>query len=54
MCTCEWEAVLTGADTVDDEEQVQVILAEELREFIPLVGGPEHAHALAVRACTCV
>lgn len=34
-------------DTIDDEEQVQIILAEALKSFVPLVGGPEHAHALA-------
>lgn len=33
-------------DTIDDEEEVQALLAGELKNFVNLVGGPEHASAL--------
>lgn len=34
------------ADSIDDEEDVLVVVAEQLADFVPLVGGPEHAHSL--------
>lgn len=30
----------------EDEDELLVVLADELAKFVPLVGGPEHAHAL--------
>lgn len=30
----------------DDEDEVLLVMAEELGKFVPLVGGPEHAHFL--------
>ena len=30
----------------DDEDEVLLVMAEELGRFVPLVGGPEHAHFL--------
>lgn len=33
-------------ESVDDEDEVLLALAEELAEFVPLVGGPQHAHFL--------
>ena len=33
-------------DTIYDEDEVLLALAEQLGSFIPLVGGSEHAHAL--------
>ncbi|XP_031562500.1 serine/threonine-protein phosphatase 2A 65 kDa regulatory subunit A alpha isoform-like [Actinia tenebrosa] len=33
-------------DTIYDEDEVLLALAEQLGSFIPLVGGPEHAHCL--------
>eukprot|EP01031_Cornospumella_fuschlensis_P025713 gene25713-31052_t len=31
---------------VDDLDQVLLVLSEKLEKFVPLVGGPEHAHLL--------
>ena len=33
-------------ESVDDEDEVLLALAEELGEFVPLVGGVQHAHFL--------
>jgi len=33
-------------DTIYDEDEVLLALAEKLGEFVPLVGGPAHAHTL--------
>lgn len=33
-------------ETIYDEDEVLLALAEQLGTFIPLVGGPEHAHCL--------
>jgi serine/threonine-protein phosphatase 2A regulatory subunit A len=33
-------------DSMDDEDDVLVAMAEELKKFVPLVGGPSHAHIL--------
>jgi serine/threonine-protein phosphatase 2A regulatory subunit A len=33
-------------ESVDDEDEVLLALAEELGDFVPLVGGPQHAHFL--------
>lgn len=33
-------------DNCDDEDEVLLAMAEELGEFVPLVGGPSHAHIL--------
>ncbi|ODQ50800.1 protein phosphatase regulatory subunit Paa1 [Saitoella complicata NRRL Y-17804] len=33
-------------ESVDDEDEVLTVLAEELGNFTPYVGGPEHAHIL--------
>jgi len=34
------------ADTIYDEDEVLLALAEQLGNFTPLVGGPEHVHCL--------
>ena len=36
-------------DTIYDEDEVLLALAEQLGTFTPLVGGPEHVHCLLVR-----
>lgn len=33
-------------ESVDDEDEILLALAEELGEFVPLVGGAGHAHFL--------
>ncbi|KAK7499777.1 hypothetical protein BaRGS_00008868 [Batillaria attramentaria] len=33
-------------DTIYDEDEVLLALAEQLGNFTPLVGGPEHVHCL--------
>lgn len=33
-------------DTIYDEDEVLLALAEQLAGFTPLVGGPEHVHCL--------
>lgn len=33
-------------ESVDDEDEILLALATELGEFVPLVGGPQHAHFL--------
>jgi len=33
-------------ETIYDEDEVLLALAEQLGQFIPLVGGPEYAHCL--------
>ncbi len=35
-------------DTIYDEDEVLLALAEQLGTFTPLVGGPEHVHCLLV------
>lgn len=35
-----------STETIDDEDEVLLVLAEQLKEFVALVGGPDHAHAL--------
>ena len=37
------------SDTIYDEDEVLLALAEQLGNFTPLVGGPEHVHCLLVR-----
>lgn len=37
------------SDTIYDEDEVLLALAEQLGTFTPLVGGPEHVHCLLVR-----
>lgn len=36
------------ADTIYDEDEVLLALAEQLGNFTPLVGGPEYVHCLLV------
>jgi len=36
------------ADTIYDEDEVLLALAEQLGNFTPLVGGPDHVHCLLV------
>ena len=36
------------ADTIYDEDEVLLALAEQLGNFTPLVGGPEFVHCLLV------
>ena len=36
-------------DTIYDEDEVLLALAEQLGTFTPLVGGQEHVHCLLVR-----
>lgn len=38
------------ADTIYDEDEVLLALAEQLGTFTALVGGPEYVHCLLVRA----
>lgn len=33
-------------ESVDDEDEILLALAEELGQFVPLVGGAQHAHFL--------
>lgn len=33
-------------ENTDDEDEVLLVVAEELGKFVPLVGGPQHAHFL--------
>ncbi|ETN81849.1 HEAT repeat protein [Necator americanus] len=40
------EQPLFFADTIYDEDEVLLILAEQLGNFTPLVGGPEYVHCL--------
>jgi hypothetical protein len=40
------------ADTIYDEDEVLLALAEQLGNFTPLVGGPEHVHCLLVSGYT--
>ena len=35
-------------DTIYDEDEVLLALAEQLGSFTPLVGGPDHVHCLLV------
>ncbi|XP_053372882.1 serine/threonine-protein phosphatase 2A 65 kDa regulatory subunit A alpha isoform-like [Mercenaria mercenaria] len=35
-------------DTIYDEDEVLLALAEQLGQFTPLVGGPEYVHCLLV------
>lgn len=37
-----------ASDTIYDEDEVLLALAEQLGQFTPLVGGPEHVHCLLV------
>lgn len=38
---------MTGfADSIDDEDDVILVLAEELASLLPHLGGPEYAHTL--------
>lgn len=39
-------------DTIYDEDEVLLALAEQLGNFTMLVGGPEYIHCLLVRPCT--
>jgi len=36
-------------ETIYDEDEVLLALAEQLGNFAPLIGGAEHAHHLLVR-----
>lgn len=40
------------ADTIYDEDEVLLALAEQLGNFTMLVGGPEYVHCLLVRLLT--
>lgn len=33
-------------DSLDDEDEVLLVMAEELGKFVEVVGGPAHAHLL--------
>lgn len=37
-----------SSDTIYDEDEVLLALAEQLGTFTPLVGGPEYVHCLLV------
>ena len=41
--------VLFFPDTIYDEDEVLLALAEQLGTFTPFVGGPEHVHTLLVK-----
>ena len=49
-CICTVLEWLSGSlsDTIYDEDEVLLALAEQLGTFTPLVGGPEHVHCLLV------
>lgn len=38
-------------ETIYDEDEVLLALAEQLGSFTPLVGGPDHVHCLLVSCC---
>lgn len=38
-------------DTIYDEDEVLLALAEQLGQFTPLVGGSEYVHVLLVSTC---
>jgi serine/threonine-protein phosphatase 2A regulatory subunit A len=38
-------------ETIYDEDEVLLALAEQLGSFTPLVGGPDHVHCLLVSIC---
>jgi serine/threonine-protein phosphatase 2A regulatory subunit A len=38
-------------ETIYDEDEVLLALAEQLGNFTPLVGGPDHVHCLLVSIC---
>lgn len=38
-------------DTIYDEDEVLLALAEQLGQFTPLVGGPEYVYCLLVSLC---
>jgi len=40
-------------DTIYDEDEVLLALAEQLGTFTPFVGGPEHVHTLLVTLAYC-
>jgi len=40
--------IVSFADSVDDDDEVILVLAEQLGKFVGLVGGPEFAHVLLV------
>ena len=42
-----------ASDTIYDEDEVLLALAEQLGQFTPLVGGPEHVHCLLVSSQWC-
>lgn len=45
----DWNRVCLGpADTIYDEDEVLLALAEQLGTFTTLVGGPEYVHCLLV------
>jgi len=44
----KWFVVSFIADTIYDEDEVLLALAEQLGTFTPFVGGPEHVHTLLV------
>ena len=39
---------LSFTDTIYDEDEVLLALAEQLGQLTPLVGGPEYVHCLLV------
>ena len=41
-------APLALAESIDDEDEVLVVMAEELKRLIPLIGGAEYAWQLLV------
>lgn len=46
------KSVLYILDTIYDEDEVLLALAEQLGNFTMLVGGPEYVHCLLVGAKT--
>lgn len=43
------KALFYCSDTIYDEDEVLLALAEQLGNFTMLVGGPEYVHCLLVR-----
>lgn len=55
----DWNRVCFGpTDTIYDEDEVLLALAEQLGTFTTLVGGPEYVHCLLVSLeagkCSCL
>ena len=41
-----FDFLIQKLDSLEDEDEVLLVIAEELGKFVPLVGGPDYAHVL--------